>query len=456
LAHSFAFLFILADPLTLLFFNTLYTETVAVIASYAAAYLLLKEPKETGWLYVTPFVTIFFCLTFSRAANMFVPTCFAVVWILKNRNVSLTRRWAPLALAILLATASLWSTTDKGAVTFANRTNAIMQALAPNASDPASFLRKLNLPMRCDQLTGSSWYLTAGIDPVVVCPELQNVSITRLSLEVISQPRLLAVTMYRGLLHFGAPRLTYLGEVGGEQFKRVEAVSPWLDLSLDSLWSVAPMSIRALFFLFPVLWAVAIVTVRLVDNTAISRTQTTVIACALIITSGWFIALVGDGFSELSRHLHLAVLSACVTWGALLVAIFSLHRKNYLIPLMIVLGAMIGCVAFATYVPISTSVVDRVESVDGRTTIAGWTLSTHEVRGIDATSLSGTFKYEVAVRIAPDVQRVFALRDYQANRFSIGINTPEPDACSRLRLAVKLAANEINQDVFGFSVLRKR
>jgi hypothetical protein len=449
LAHSFAFLFILADPMTLLFFNTLYTETVAVIASYAAAYLLVRDPKGTSWPLAILFVTTFICLAFSRTANMVVPVCFSSAWAWKNRDISAARRWVPLGFAILLATGSLWSTKDQGAVTFANRTNAIMQALAPNASDPISFLRRLNLPIRCDVLVGSSWYLTAGADPAVVCPELQNVSIIRLAIEAISQPRTLAMTMYRGLLRFGAPRLTYLGEVGGESFKRVGAVSPWLDLSLDSLWLVAPVPIRALFFLFPALWAVTIVSARLVNKSTINHTQTFVVVCALIVTSGWFIAVIGDGFSELSRHLHLAILSAYVTWGALLVTIFASPRKIYLMPLVIALAATVGCAAWVAYLPISTSAIDRVESVGDRTTISGWTLSTHALNSIEVTSLADEAKHSAKIRVAPDVQQVFALSSRQVKRFSVDITGPERGGCTRLRLMVGLDVDEINQDVFN-------
>ena len=319
LMHAAVFALVLCDPFDTLWLNTLYTELPALFGAYLATAGLVvaaTEPRPTrgGALAFALGIAL---LGASRVQHLLLPFVWLAVLalVLRRRGV---RHRALLAssFAIALATFAGQVAVQRmhPALAPANRSDALFGALMPAAADPVGWTEKLGLPANCAELAHTTWYLRRGRDAQAECPAAFALSSARIVAAL--GPRQLATALARGLVLSTAWRLPYVGEVAGADTLRLDHPSV-ADL-------IAPLSLGATLALWLTpLFAGAVAALRLLfalrrRDSALLLVDALLALAALVIGAVWLASVLGDGYSETARHLHLAQNFVLVAWALLL------------------------------------------------------------------------------------------------------------------------------------------
>ncbi|GMU43313.1 MAG: hypothetical protein AMXMBFR25_12990 [Lysobacterales bacterium] len=329
-----------ADPFNSLYLAGFYTEFAALLTAWLALAFPLpwllgaRAPSHAGLLV---WGLLLAALLLARFQHAFVPFL-ALLWM---AWISWRARW-PLShllpllalLLIALATTMHWQR-DYAAITDANRWNSFFGAALPAARDPDAFVAALGLPAGCAELAHTTWYLRRGRDARGECAAGMQLARARWLLALARQPDALARWIGRGVDLSGQWRPGYLGELAGTEFGRLPAGALGLGASLADGVAQLPWT-GLLFFwslpLWPLLlrppgWARLDPGPLAVTHPepAPDHSAKSVSAAfrrldpardwlypmlALLLALGWAASLVGDGYSELARHLHLAANAA--------------------------------------------------------------------------------------------------------------------------------------------------
>lgn len=324
LAHATFFAVVLADPFDTLWLNTLYTEAPALIGAYLASAGLLASALEARATRgsALAFLIGIAMLGASRVPHLLLPFAWLALLavVLFRRGL---RRRALLATGLVLAvsTAALQVGVMRAhaALAPANRSDALFGALLPAAADPVSFNEKLGLPPHCVELTHTTWYLRRGRDAPAECPEAFALGQGRIFAALATEPRLTAVALLRGLVLATAWRVPYLGELAGADYARVPPGAAGLLASLaDPLASLSLASTLVLWLTPLVAGLIAALRLLLVPRGAREVSLLAVDAllalAAAAIAGVWVVSVLGDGYSEVARHLNLAQNFVLLAW----------------------------------------------------------------------------------------------------------------------------------------------
>jgi hypothetical protein len=136
---------------------------------------------------------------------------------------------------------------------------------------------------------------------------------------------------------------------------------------------------------------------------------------AAIVGLGWGASLVGDGYSELARHLHLA---ANATLVALALGLLALVRAGFgfawqvsprprwavltTLLLLVVLGAFVGRQS------LGYGVLDRPahERASGVLELSGWAMDPRGIRAVEAVWGDGQ-RQSLTLQPRPELARIF-------------------------------------------------
>lgn len=404
--HAALFALVLADPFNTLFFNTLYTEAPALLALYGALALLLRLAlgARARPALLLALALALLALGFSRVQHLLQPLLLAAAaaWLLWPRGRGArTAGLGLLLLALALAVLQLAQQQASPGIAAANRSNAVLAALLPATDAPPRMTARLGLPPRCASLEHVSWYLPRGRDVDAECPELARLPLWRIGAALALEPEALAVLAGRGLAQATAWRLPYLGERADSRFARMSHPS-----LADAL------AARGLVF-HGVLWLAPALLLLLRLGPLWRREDlprdALLLAAVAVAGAGWSSALLGDGYSELTRHLHLAQNAALLGWALLLAWLLDVRHRPSRAPLR-ALAAVLLALPLASgllRLPLAEGIVELARLPDGRVEASGWALDPSGIRSlrlrVDGTALP------LPLLPATDVARIFPL-----------------------------------------------
>lgn len=484
-AHAAFVALVICDPLNTLYLNTLYTETGALLGAWLAVLgLVLRAlPRADHRLAFAAVASGAVLLGASRVQHLALPFGFALLWWITARAASPKqqtdtfrpaqreplprdgrvgtslpvagpaerpseqRGLEPRAVArgtlaqtvvlilVAVAAVALQVSTQQRfeAIAGANRQNMLFGALLPAADDPARLATRLGLPPHCAELAYATWYRTLGRDLDAACPEATRPGLARIAVVVATEPATAITLLGRSLAQSTPWRMPYVGEVAGGDFERLGPGPLGLTASLADAAATSSLPAHALFWLLPVLAAFG-ASGRLLRARTRPATQIALdvglAACAGVVATVWATSILGDGYSELARHLHLGVSAVCAGWLLLGLALWH-ARPRAALESVATLGIALAICAAGARAPLA---VGRLEPpatdavLAGSVPLAGWVLAP---RGATAVELreSGTVVARFDVRPDPRVSALFPVADGSiARRFEGAFDAGAPRA----------------------------
>lgn len=345
--HAGVFAVLLCDPFNTLFFNTLYTEASAVLGAYLALGALLAASVLKGWppRLIAAWLLGLLLLGFSRKAHMLLPALLALpAYFVIDANRR--KLWAATIAAALFVIA----VQAKGLQKFpahadANIVNTVFATMLTATPTPDVMNNQLGLPQECARLANASWYRNRGMNLKDACPEAFALSRVDIVGALLAQPRAAAHLFFRSLHQSGGWRLPYIGEVAGKSYQRVEGVA---GISIATWVAAMPFALYTAFYLGPLLagvFSLAALVLRRrhilhAGQSALDATPTLLVgllAVSVIAGAVYAVALVGDGYAEFSRHVHLAHNLSVAAWcllAAIVVAGVYRRQRSVLIWLL--------------------------------------------------------------------------------------------------------------------------
>lgn len=428
LAHAAVFAVVLADPMTTLWLNTLYTEFAALLGAYASIALLplivAREPDAErpprGAL--IGFALALGVLGLSRQQHLLLPALLALPVL-----VSLWRpaRRAALALAIWVGAIALVQATlivRPATIVAANSADVVLGAILPASRDQPRTAARLGLPARCLQSSGASWYETMGESLQSTCPEALTLPKGALAALLFAEPLTIARAVLRGLPQLQDWRLGYLGAVEGREFAggaAVRGVAGPAAISLAPAVTALPppvfwFALAASLALLATSGAVTLRPLLRGESIQAFGGRLGPPPFALVIfalgASAWYAILtsiLGDGYVEIPRHAELAApsLSAMllIVGGASLASALRPRRAAFVAADFASIGLVVAALAIAALAlillrgpiaatPLATGVVDRPKQnrvADAAVEFAGWALDPRGVAGVELVTDSG-------------------------------------------------------------------
>ncbi len=311
-AHALFAAMVIADPINTLWLNTLYTEFAALLGAHLAVsgLLLGRTAPARRAIWLGSMLVGMTILGFSRLPHLLLPLALASLALCLLRppwRIGLVL----LALAAVIALVQGSRPVSEG-VRAINQANVILSTLLPAAPDPQRLLGRLDLPASCAELARLSFYNPRGRDIAADCPGLGGQAHARVLLAVVREPVLSLRLIARSLYQSTAWRIAYVGELAGQSHGRLPIGSwgPGASLSVAVGWLPYPG------YLWLVLLPVA--TGFVAAGRCLRRCRrgfpaghtpgdALAVTALLLIAMVAVISVLGDGFSELPRHLHLAI-----------------------------------------------------------------------------------------------------------------------------------------------------
>jgi hypothetical protein len=418
LANAAVFAFVLADPMTTLWLNTLYTEFGALLGAYASIGLLpalvVREPQSAPprWT-LFGFVCSLTVLGMSRQQHLLLPAVLALPVLVSlwrtARGIALGLALGVLAIALAQATIVRPTT-----ITAANNVDVVLGAILPASRDQARTAARLKLPERCLQSSGASWYETMGESLAATCPEALAMPRRALAAVAFAEPSTIVRAVLRGLPQLQDWRLGYLGSVEDRDFAGSDAVRVVAGPAAISLApAVTALSGKAFAW---VLGASLALLIASAGATLLASIRGSPAPFALVIyaltATAWYAILtsiLGDGYVEIPRHAQLAAPSLAaallIVAGALLAAMLTAGRRRADIApdapatLSIVVASLaiatIGYIALRGTIaatPLATGIVDRPKQnrvPDGAVEFVGWALDPRGVARVELVADGG-------------------------------------------------------------------
>jgi hypothetical protein len=392
---------VICDPFNMLFANSLYTEFSALLGAYmvigsALVALLLRQFNRSLLLL---WFTGLALLGGSRVQHLLLPLVLLVPvwWVMLRGKKGI---WvASLVIAVMTVVLQFGLQHQYGKIDDANRINSLFYTILPTHPEPAQLAENLGIEPACAQLTNTSWYLRRGRDHRAECPGAFTLSRARLVAVLASDPITATRLFFRALHQSGAWRLPYVGEVSGVEFEKAGGFSGG---SIAGLIAIMPFSVYALFYILPLwagLWSGAWLLSRRDSEHTMFRTLVLAQALlALVILIVAMTALFGDGFSEFSRHVHLAHNACAVSWIIMPLLLFSALRQGRETrsagPGKGLLGMIAGAVLLIILVPIGVpamalgfGVMDEPAGETWSTApiqLSGWAMDPNGVASVEA------------------------------------------------------------------------
>ena len=435
---------VLADPHVMLYANTLYTEFGAVLGLYLSIAGALAWSVSCTQTYLAPKRRALAALMLGLAALACARVPHAPLAIVLGGVVLYfawqAQRQVPyrlvLALLLPLALGAAVAARNQHAlagVAQANASNTLFFTILPSAPDAAALAQALALPAHCGELAFSSWYMRRNSDVSRDCPEAYRFSRARLAAVLAAHPQVALRVLANALAQSRGWRITYVGEVAGAEMVRAP------------FWSVADWAPKLPYPLYLALTLFALCFAVLgalkVKNAGAMRLNLSLLSVAL--TLPMLISLLGDGYTELPRHAHLAT----VTLVALLLVLIA-QAKSIGIGRFVMAVMASGALGLTLCLqPAAISAWDHpLKAYAGqRIEISGWALDAFGLVEIYAAS-HGHAKQSLAFTPRTGVDAVF--QGYPNSEFtgvkaSVVITAPYTEIRVRNRLGVETAVDRI-------------
>jgi len=388
LIHSAIVLAVLSDPLNSLYLNSLYAEFSALLGCYAAlgalAVMLLKRRLE--WVTVLVFIAGLLVLLTSKMQHLALPWFLLAVsgWYMRRFSKSM----AMVGLVGALAVATAWQLNiarfAEPSIHQANIYNTAFFTLLPAL--PESALARLGLDDACRMLVGTSWFQRRGHVIESRCPLATAISRAHLLSVAAGHPLAVSGILARSVFQSSSWRVGYVGEVEGQVAGRLGPGDGLAHLSVSDLVARLEYPAHTALLLMPVVYAFMWLvigwlrpsTVASVRGDALRPLLNAATIGAIVV---WLVVLVGDGFSDLAKHMHLAINLLLFAWLLMLVDIarhLRLHgwASRAFTGVLFVFAILASAVI--TFVSTRPAAVGTLDSVPARVepgdvlTLTGW------------------------------------------------------------------------------------
>ena len=315
---------VLADPINLLFLNTLYMEFSAFTAAtlvVGVLWLWLEKRLSTRRTLLTSGLLVLF-LTLNRNQWAYLgvallPLALALAYLGQDGNSTLSRRAmlgrALVAVMVCAIPIAVFQSQHKHfkLIISANRIDTVMGMLLPASRDPQAMLRTLKLPESCLIMSGKIWYTAPTPEFETNCPPIMRLPLMRIGRAVLTEPRVMAPIIRNISIHDQGFLQNGLGQVEGKPNAILASSNTSAAYSMDSVIKMlAPDWIEALIWLL-----IASPFALVIASLAVGARRWAVMFAAqgLLFNYVLFSSIFGDGYIELGRHAVL-----CFSFGALL------------------------------------------------------------------------------------------------------------------------------------------
>jgi hypothetical protein len=461
--HALSLLAVFSDPISTLFFNTLYTEFSAMFGCYLmfGALLIGSDDRPTAWRYRRQSLLVagLLCLLFSRTQHLWLPLILCAPLAALEWRASASRRFVSMGVCIaILALAygiRLGAQGESGGagLSKANTVNTVFLAHLPAYPDTRGALRTMGLDPACETLVFTSWFRLRGRDIDSTCPAVFAMPRSTLLVALLKEPAALIRLAALSLHASSGWRMGSVGEVEGAIDARIDSGGVFLGASASRLVEGLSFGQYVFFWVLPLIGGVvsgAILMVRRtgsrrspIDGDFVPTCLRSLVFALIIIAYAWASSLFGDGTSEFGRHLHLGQLFAMVAWlvmGLLLVhCIVEQAARRRSSSRGRVIGSPTAAWLFALSLPLailatvvlartpstvgSIDILDRhVFAADQRLGFSGWARDPYGIQDI-ALSFRGRRYPVVDMRPAQDVDRWFPVDSrHPASAFSAAVD----------------------------------
>jgi hypothetical protein len=250
----------------------------------------------------------------------------------------------------------------------------------------------------CAKLVGASWYLQYGHRIASDCPALGNVTNARLGYALLTEPMIMPRVAYKSLLFSGNVRLNFLSEVNNTPTATsAHRTLSGFGVSLFDMLPERGFFARLAFASFVLIVALASLLRR--DRTTLDVASVFLAAVAILV---WTLSLIGDGFSELTRHAHIAALCACA------IVVFVVVRCSAVNDVVRVGLYVALSVGFAWIMHSNFAVSHATPHAQGSRN-GMLVLSSHEVSRVVATIEREASREHLLVPAEPFTQRVLGV-----------------------------------------------
>ena len=396
LVHAAIVFLLLADPVSTLWFNTLYAEPAALLGAYGAvamtACLLLGggASRLQWWLLGASFVA----LGFSREQFAYLPVALALLASPALRPRSARRTTMLIAVTIIVAAAQfLLAPLRPEYVSPVNRVNAYLGVILASSADEPQTLERLGLPARCAAMSGATWRERHGEKLETVCPEVLGVSPFAFLRLLPTEPATLVRAASRVL---PAAEAIVPGSLGLSAEGPIRAVSDLPPRAMSFVLFVTRMPamlvatlVVALIIAFPFALGWLLWTVR--REPAMCAIPATLVL--LIAIAGYCLATTafGDGIADAPRHNWLGTLATLATIPVLPLVGWQLSRDllGARIAVAVVFGVALlaaGWLMWTRQATLAVGSLDRIAEAPGRALeVTGWALDPWGVKRVYAT-----------------------------------------------------------------------
>ena len=313
---------VLADPINLLFLNTLYAEFSAFMAvTFLVGVLWLwleKRLSSRRTLQMGAILALF--LVFHRNQWAFLgvallPLAFGLAFLDRQRlrfsppRLAAVAVWTVAAAVICLSPPAVYG--KLRSAKSANRIDTVMGTLLPASKNPQAMLRAMKLPASCLAMSGKNWYTASTAEFQTQCPPIMNLSLTRIGRALAVEPRVMAPIIRNISINQRGFLQHHLGQVEGSPWATVAGADGWASASIDGmLTQLAPAWAEALIWL---LMACPFALAVIFWAAGGRRWAIMFAAQGVLFNYALFSSILGDGYVELERHAML-----CFSFGALL------------------------------------------------------------------------------------------------------------------------------------------
>ena len=394
--HGALFFLLIADPVSTLWFDTLYTEPALLLGAYGTlattvVILLQKEPCGFYWWLLGASIIV---LGLSREQFGDLPLVLAVIAAPALIRRSPRRAKMLVAIAVVLAVAQLAIAPLRPAnVGPINRVNTYLGAVLPSSRDEATTLDRLELPGRCAAVIGSTWSSLRGEKLDSTCPEVTRLSSFAFAALLPTEPFTLLRTVSRVLPAAQAIVPGYLAISPENAIVSVQDLPPQA-MSFIALLSRVPSlvfatAVVALLTAFPafVLWLLWTAR-REPDVTALPT-----LFVMLVAIGGYSLATtaLGEGIVGAERHNWLGALSTLAAVILLPVVMWQLTTDllRARIALAVAFGVGLltaGWLLWSQAQPLSVGATEKLNEAEGHTLeVSGFALDPWGVRHVYAT-----------------------------------------------------------------------
>ncbi|HEY2628721.1 MAG TPA: hypothetical protein VGI57_06305 [Usitatibacter sp.] len=394
--HAALFFFIVADPVSTLWFDTLYTEPALLLGAYGilgtvAVILLQKDPCRFYWWLMGASMIV---LGLSREQFGDLPLVLALIGAPALVQRSRRRMTTILVIAVALVVAQLAISPLRPAdVGPTNRVNTYLGVVLPSSRDESATLAHLGLPARCAAMVGATWSSRRGESLRTDCPEVTQLSSFAFMALAVTEPMTLVRAVSRVLPAAQSIVPGYLAISPEPSIVTVQDLPPYA-MSFIALGSRVPsvafaMVVVALLMAFPTFVWWLLWTVRRESETAALPT----VFVMLIAIGGYALATtaLGEGIVGAERHNWIGALATLAAVALLPFVMWQLTTDlvRARIALTAALGVALltsGWLLWSQSQPLGVGSMDSLSEREGNSLeIGGFALDPWGVRRVYAT-----------------------------------------------------------------------